>query len=104
MYEDRGNLRFLHKYDPACSTTPIDSWGHPVKDQKKSAARSVRSIMVMTRRHKRDSLGKNLQRTMETFKKAITLLRNIYRLGNTENTWINLGTRMWENNVDRSII
>ncbi|GBP79440.1 hypothetical protein EVAR_48903_1 [Eumeta japonica] len=33
MYEDRGeNLSFLHKYDPACSTTPIDSWGHPVKD------------------------------------------------------------------------
>ncbi|GBP94845.1 hypothetical protein EVAR_85865_1 [Eumeta japonica] len=27
------NLSFLlHKYDPACSTTLIDSWGHPVKD------------------------------------------------------------------------
>ncbi|GBP96378.1 hypothetical protein EVAR_65708_1 [Eumeta japonica] len=35
MYEDRGeNLSFLHKYDPACSTTPIDSWGHPVRTRR----------------------------------------------------------------------
>ncbi|GBP10279.1 hypothetical protein EVAR_77663_1 [Eumeta japonica] len=32
MYEDRGENLSFHKYDPACSTTPIDSWGHPVKD------------------------------------------------------------------------
>ncbi|GBP31131.1 hypothetical protein EVAR_77428_1 [Eumeta japonica] len=42
MYEDRGeNLSYLHKYDSACSTTPIDSWGILSRTQKKSAARSV---------------------------------------------------------------
>ncbi|GBP61697.1 hypothetical protein EVAR_43635_1 [Eumeta japonica] len=28
----RKSQLFFYKYDPACSTTPIDCWGHPVKD------------------------------------------------------------------------
>ncbi|GBP81341.1 hypothetical protein EVAR_53735_1 [Eumeta japonica] len=52
MYEDRGeNLSFLHKYDPACSTTPIDSWGHPVKDpEEMSGSERLRKQIKLKRR------------------------------------------------------
>ncbi|GBP86161.1 hypothetical protein EVAR_57865_1 [Eumeta japonica] len=54
MYEDRGeNLSFLHKYDPACSTTPIDSWGHPVKDpEEMSGSERLRKQIKLKRRQK----------------------------------------------------
>ncbi|GBP96391.1 hypothetical protein EVAR_65722_1 [Eumeta japonica] len=53
MYEDRGeNLSFLHKYDPACSTTPIDSWGHPVKDpEEMSGSERLQQIKLKRRQN-----------------------------------------------------
>ncbi|GBP79434.1 RNA replication protein [Eumeta japonica] len=57
MYEDRGeNLSFLHKYDPACSTTPIDSWGHPVKDpEEMSGSERLRKQIKLKRRQNREA-------------------------------------------------
>ncbi|GBP92221.1 hypothetical protein EVAR_84178_1 [Eumeta japonica] len=54
MYEDRGeNLSFLHKYDPACSTTPIDSWGHPVKDpEEMSGSERLRKQIKLKRKNR----------------------------------------------------
>ncbi|GBP94855.1 hypothetical protein EVAR_85875_1 [Eumeta japonica] len=52
MYEDREKSQFLHKYDPACSTTPIDSWGHPVKDPEEMSGWSVSESKSKLKRDK----------------------------------------------------
>ncbi|GBP07310.1 hypothetical protein EVAR_92171_1 [Eumeta japonica] len=50
MYEDRGeNLSYLHKYDLTYSMTPIDSWGHSVKDPEET-----RSVSESKSKLKRD--------------------------------------------------
>ncbi|GBP72821.1 hypothetical protein EVAR_40322_1 [Eumeta japonica] len=73
MYEDRGeNLSYLHKYDPACSTTPIDSWGHPVKDpEEMSGSERLRKQIQAekeTKTAKRKSSRKQRSETGKTGK------------------------------------
>ncbi|GBP20996.1 hypothetical protein EVAR_11026_1 [Eumeta japonica] len=70
MYEDRGeNLSFLHKYDPACSTTPIDSWGHPVKDpEEMSGSERLRKQTKLKRRQNREAKELAREQRSETGK------------------------------------
>ncbi|GBP46664.1 hypothetical protein EVAR_86916_1 [Eumeta japonica] len=70
MYEDRGeNLSFLHKYDPACSTTPIDSWGHPVKDpEEMSGSERLRKQIKAEKETKPRSERASPRATLETGK------------------------------------
>ncbi|GBP39705.1 hypothetical protein EVAR_25529_1 [Eumeta japonica] len=63
MYEDRGeNLSYLHKYDPACSTTPIDSWGHPVKDPEEMSGSERLRKQIQAEKETKNREAKELAR------------------------------------------
>ncbi|GBP90794.1 hypothetical protein EVAR_102476_1 [Eumeta japonica] len=81
MYKDRGeNLSYLHKYDPACSTTPIDSWGHPVKDPEEMSGSERLRKQIQAEKETKNREAKELAREQrsETGKK----LENFFRAFN----------------------
>ncbi|GBP05793.1 hypothetical protein EVAR_5102_1 [Eumeta japonica] len=81
MYEDRGeNLSFLHKYDPACSMTPIDSWGYPVKDLEEISGSERLRKQIQAEKETKNREAKELAREQrsETGKK----LENFFRAFN----------------------
>ncbi|GBP13308.1 hypothetical protein EVAR_8227_1 [Eumeta japonica] len=83
IYEDRGeNLSYLHKYDPACLTTPIDSWGHPVKNPEGISGSKRLRKQIQAEKETKNREAKELVRRKrsETGKK----LENFFRALNAD--------------------
>ncbi|GBP19859.1 hypothetical protein EVAR_75152_1 [Eumeta japonica] len=78
MYEDGGeNLSYLHRYDPTCSTTSIDCWGHPVKDPEEISGSECLRKQIQAEKETKNHEAKELAREKrsETGKRLEDFLR-----------------------------